>query len=309
MSAKRQSGMGRGLDAILSGTGISGSESLRRPVGYVNSIPSTQPAALSGTSEIPVTAIVPNPYQPRNNFDTSALEELAESIRTFGIIQPITVRLIDNGKYQIISGERRFRAARMAGLATIPAYVRDTDDQGMLEIAIVENIQREDLDPIEVALSYRRLMDECNLTHEQLSRRVGRRRASVTNCLRLLKLPPKVQHALKSRLLSVGHAKVLLSTDDAILQESLCDEVIRQDLSVRQLEERLSRAGKGANVPASGSEELPDDYYKVLEHLGKYFSNNISLRRTSSGKGTITIRFGSDREMQSFLKALDESGL
>ena len=299
-----------GLSAILGDK--NDISNLRGPVGYLNKdvVGAKEPQDTSDIIRIPVGMIEPNPFQPRQSFDQDALSELAESIRTFGLIQPITVRKKSEGKYQIISGERRFKACSMAGLDMIPAYIRDANDQGMLEMAIVENIQRENLDPIEVAMSYQRLIEECHLTQEQMAERVGKKRASVTNYLRLLKLPAKVQHDLKVGLLSVGHAKVLLAVEDQALQEDLCDEVIKNDLSVRQLEDKLRRlsagSGKDKTPPA---QQLPDDYYKVLEHIGKYFGNNISLRRSPSGKGSMTIRFDSDEEMSRFLRALEDSKL
>ena len=241
------------------------------------------------------------------SFDQEALEELAESIKTLGLIQPITVRRKADGRYQIISGERRFRACRLADMDMIPAYIRDTNDQGMLEMAIVENIQRENLDPIEVAMSYQRLIEECNLTQEQMAVRVGKKRASVTNYLRLLKLPAKLQHDLKVGLLSVGHAKVLLGVEDLKLQEYLCDLVIKEDLSVRQLEDKIKKL-TGQKAPENQEvQDLPEEYFKVLEIVGKYFENNISLKRAGNGKGTMTIHFGSDEEVRRFLKALEDS--
>jgi ParB family chromosome partitioning protein len=178
----------------------------------------------------------------------------------------------------------------------------------MLEMAIVENIQRENLDPIEVAMSYQRLIEECNLTQEQMAFRVGKKRASVTNFLRLLKLPAKIQHDLKAGLLSVGHAKVLLSVEQPLLQEALCDLVIKEDLSVRQLEEKLKKlTEEKVPVTAKAQQELPDEYFRVLEIVGKYFENNISLKRTKNGKGSMTIHFSSDEEVQKFLKALEDS--
>ena len=212
--AKIQHGLGKGLGALLGES--SDLSAIRQPVGYINKEIVTESSPAKDTSDIlriPVDLIEPNPFQPRKSFDAEALEELAESIRTFGLIQPLTVRAKSNGKYQIISGERRYRAARLAGLEMVPAYIRDASDQGMLEMAIVENIQRENLDPIEVAMSYQRLIDECNLTQEKMAERVGKKRASVTNYLRLLKLPAKVQHDLKVGLVSVGHAKVLLGLE------------------------------------------------------------------------------------------------
>lgn len=304
--AKIQHGLGKGLGALLGES--SDLSSIRQPVGYINKEIVTESSPAKDTSDIlriPVDLIEPNPFQPRKTFDAEALEELAESIRTFGLIQPLTVRAKSNGKYQIISGERRYRAARLAGLEMVPAYIRDASDQGMLEMAIVENIQRENLDPIEVAMSYQRLIDECNLTQEKMAERVGKKRASVTNYLRLLKLPAKVQHDLKVGLVSVGHAKVLLGLEDPAVQEALCDSIVKNGLSVRQLEDKIKRLSA---VPSEEHEqELPDFYYRVLEHIGRYFGDNISLRRGKSGKGTITIHFNSDAEMEGFLKALDEN--
>ena len=305
-SPKQTRGLGKGLGAIL-GDSVGDIDRLRKPVGYVNKqiVGAKEPQDTADILRIPVELIDPNPFQPRMSFDKEALAELMESIRTFGLIQPITVRKKGDGRYQIISGERRFKACQAAGMDMVPSYIRDANDQGMLEMAIVENIQRENLDPIEVAMSYQRLIEECNLTQEQMAERVGKKRVSVTNHLRLLKLPAKVQHDLKVGLLSVGHAKVLLGVDDPLVQEQLCDLVIKNDLSVRQLEDKI-RKMNSAEKEQTSEQELPDEYYKVLEHIGKYFSNNISLKRSSSGKGTMTIRFDSDEEIRKFLSVLDE---
>ena len=305
MAAKNQYGLGKGLGALLGGEDLS---ELRKPVGYINKeVVSTEgkPQDTSDVLRIPIDLIEPNPYQPRMTFASEAMQELADSIRTFGLIQPITVRR-KGDKYQIISGERRYRASIMAGMDMIPAYIRDASEQGMLEMAIVENIQRENLDPIEVAMSYQRLMDECSLTQEQMADRVGKKRASVANQLRLLKLPAKVQHDLKVGLVSVGHAKVLLGVEDAGTQEMLCDMIVKNGLSVRQLEEKIKAMGKKkAPVQEDGAQELPEMYYRLLENVGKYFGENISLKRTRDGKGTMTIKFDSDAQMEQFLKALD----
>ena len=309
--SKQQRGLGKGLGALLGGdTDLT---NIRKPVGYVNKQVVTETQVQTQDTadilRIPVDLIEPNPYQPRMSFDQEALEELADSIRTLGLIQPITVRKKSDNRYQIVSGERRFRACRLAGLDMIPAYIRDTNDQGMLEMAIVENIQREDLDPIEVALSYQRLIEECSLTQEQMAIRVGKKRASVTNYLRLLKLPAKIQHDLKVGLLSVGHAKVLLGVEDLKVQEYLCDLVIKESLSVRQLEEKIAKLAEPKKKPEADVEaqDLPDEYFKVLELVGKYFENNISLKRSGSGKGSMTIHFSSDDEVRRFLKALEDS--
>lgn len=309
--SKQARGLGKGLSALL-GDFPQFEEPQRKPVGYINKeIAGSKPVQDYGdVLRIPVDQIEPNPYQPRMAFDSDTLEELADSIRAFGLIQPISVRKIADGHFQIISGERRYRASKLAGMDIIPAYVRTADDQRMLEMAIVENIQRQDLDPIEVAMSYQRLMDECDLTQEKMAQRVGKKRASVANFLRLLKLPTKVQHDLKIGLLSTGHAKVLLSIEDPHIQELLCDLVIKDGLSVRQLEERVKRLSKGSQTAKSQKQQdLPEDYYRVLEHIGKFFDNSISLKRSPSGKGTMTIRFGSDEEMSKFLKALEDADI
>ena len=309
MSNKEPRGLGRGLGAILGDSAAL--DQLRKPVGYVNKEIVSNRTQSDGSADIvriPAGMIEPNPFQPRMSFDAEALEELTASIRSLGLIQPITVRKTDDGKYQIISGERRFRACKAAGMDMIPAYIRAASDQSMLEMAIVENIQREDLDPIEVALGYRRLIEECNLTQEQMASRIGKKRASVTNYLRLLRLPAKVQHDLKVGLLSVGHAKVILGVEDPRMQEELCDMTVKGGLSVRQLEDKVRKLERedGVRRPEY-TQELPDEYFRVLEHIGKYFEQDISLKRSSGGKGTMTIRFNSDEEVQRFLKALEDA--
>ena len=304
MATKNQYGLGKGLGALLGGEDLS---ELRKPVGYINKevvSAGDKPKDTSDVLRIPVDMIEPNPYQPRMSFDDEAMRELAQSIKTFGLIQPITVRRKGDDKYQIISGERRYRAATLAGMDMIPAYIRDASEQGMLEMAIVENIQRENLDPIEVAMSYQRLMDECRLTQEQMADRVGKKRASVANQLRLLKLPAKVQHDLKVGLVSVGHAKVLLGVENPEQQELLCDEIVKKGLSVRQLEEKVKSMVKLPKPKKEGPEELPQMYYRLLENVGRYFGENISLKRSESGKGTLTIKFDSDEQMERFLSAI-----
>ncbi|MCR5407746.1 MAG: ParB/RepB/Spo0J family partition protein [Bacteroidales bacterium] len=304
MATKNQYGLGKGLGALLGGEDLS---ELRKPVGYINKevvSAGDKPKDTSDVLRIPVDMIEPNPYQPRMSFDDDAMRELAQSIKTFGLIQPITVRRKGDDKYQIISGERRYRASILAGMDMIPAYIRDASEQGMLEMAIVENIQRENLDPIEVAMSYQRLMDECRLTQEQMADRVGKKRASVANQLRLLKLPAKVQHDLKVGLVSVGHAKVLLGVENPEQQEALCDEIVKKGLSVRQLEEKVKSMVKLPPRKKEEPGELPQMYYRLLENVGRYFGENISLKRSESGKGTLTIKFDSDEQMERFLSAI-----
>ena len=290
--------MGKGLGALIPGVdNLATSPAATAPVH--------NPASIC---EIPIDKISANPYQPRSNFDEEALAELTESIRQLGIIQPITVRKIGL-RYQIISGERRFKAASAAGLQTIPAYIKETDDQGMLEMAIVENIQREDLDAIEVALSFQRLMDECSLTQETMADKVGKKRATVANYLRLLKLPAEIQVCIRDKKISMGHAKAILSLSDPMAQLSLCDDIVKRNLSVRQAETKaqniLKRSDRSEeSEEKKASSELPDSYYRVLEIVGKYFGNNISVKRSEQGKGSFTIQFSSDAEVESFLRAL-----
>lgn len=311
MSNKEPRGLGRGLGALL-GDDIN-VDQFHKPVGYVNKeIAGARPRQdASDVLRIPVSMLDANPYQPRITFDQEALEELAASIRSLGLIQPITVRKVADGRYQIISGERRYKACRMAGMSMIPAYIRDADDRGMLEMALVENIQRENLDPIETALSFQRLIDECNLTQEAMADRVGKKRASVANTLRLLKLPVKIQHDLKVGLLSTGHAKALLSLPDAESQEKFCNLVIKEGLSVRELEELVRKYLKnpGAGREKAAPAELPVEYTRMLSHIGKYFTNEISVHRTSSGKGSMTVKFNSDEEVRAFLDALEKAGI
>ncbi len=314
----KKAALGKGLEALL------GNElgDLKQGVRYVSDTPygmeQVQTAEKEAgnvetpdqmISEIPVSQIEPNPFQPRKEFDEEALSELASSIKTLGLIQPITVRRINPTKFQIISGERRYRACRMAGVEKIPAYIRETDDVGMLEMAIVENLQRENLDPIEIALSFRRLIEECRLTQEEMAERVGKKRASVTNYLRLLKLSASAQYALKTGKISVGHAKVLLGIEDEAMQDRLCEETIASDLSVRQLEQKVRKTGSEEKKKQKEITELPEPYMRVLERIGKFFDNRISLKRNDSGKGMMTIHFESDKEVERFLKVLEDNDI
>ena len=302
--AKIQTGLGRGLGALISDV-----NSIQQSAGK----PAAQPARpLVSTSEIEISRIEPNPYNPRTEFNQEALEELAASIKLLGLIQPITVRPLENGRYQIISGERRYRASQMAGLEKIPAYVRKTDDQGMLEMAIVENIQREDLDSIEVALSFQRLIEECNLTQEAMAERVGKKRATVTNYLRLLRLPAEIQFAIRAKKISMGHAKALLSLESDKEQLKFANQIIEQDLSVRQIEQKIQKLGEKKEKKVKEEApviELPEGHFRVIEIIGKYFNNNITAKRDNKGAGEITIRFNSDKEVEDFLQALENSNI
>ena len=288
----KQKGLGRGLDAIF------GSEHLDARLK-----PMTEMA------EISVSAIFPNPTQPRTEFDEEALEELADSIRTLGVIQPITVKRTDDGRYLIISGESRWRAARKAGLESLPAYIREVDDENLHAMALVENIQREDLNAIEIALGMQRLIDECNLTQEALSEKVGKKRSTVSNYMRLLKLPNEVQLALKEGLISMGHAKAIAGAPEA-LQLRLLKKCIRKGLSVRQIEELVRALTDPAAKPAAPAEdeEYPESYARLVEQLEKFFSQEISIKRSKNGGGRIVIDFSDDRDIDRFIEKFEKRG-
>ena len=292
----KRSALGRGLGALLGDA-----DTLREPRD-IHRIVSGNPAAIN---EIAIDRIIPNPYQPRATFDPEALEELTDSIRTLGIIQPLTLRQTGPDSYQIISGERRYRAARTAGLTRVPAYIRQADDAAMLEMAIVENIQREDLNAIETALSFQRLIDECKLTQEAMALRVGKKRATITNYLRLLKLPDEIQKAIQIGKISVGHAKALLAAEDPNLQRRLCQNTIRNDWSVRQLEQKVQAlTQKPAPKPAE-AEKLPELFQSLTERVGRHFDGRVSVRRNTRGGGAITIRFDNQRQIEDFLNDLN----
>ncbi len=299
----KKSALGKGLGALISDVE---SLNINRPLEITSEM---TPASIS---EIPIELIETNPFQPRTSFDDELLSELADSIKTLGLIQPITVRQSNNNRYQIISGERRFRASSIAGLKKIPAYVRKADDQGMLEMAIVENIQRENLDSIEIAMSFQRLIEECSLTQEQMADRVGKKRTTVTNYLRLLKLPAEIQLAIRAKKITMGHARALLALDSNKKQLKLCNSIIEKDLSVRDTENKIKKMLQESpkKVIEEQNSNLDDSYFKVIEFLGRYFDNNISLKRDEkSGSGSITIRFKGDEEIQKFIKAIDNTNL
>lgn len=300
----KKTGLGKGLSALL---GDVDSTSYATPA--VNSVTLSDNHNPAVATFIPIEQIEPNPYQPRVTFDSEALDELASSIKSIGLIQPITVRQIAPNKYQIISGERRYRASKIAGLKSVPIYLHKVDDKNMLEMAIVENIQREDLDAIETALSFQRLIDECNLTQEEMAFRVGKKRSSITNYLRLLKLPAEIQKLVKIGAISMGHAKVLLGVTEESSLLPLCELIISNDLSVRQLEEKVASLGKSHEKKEKKEVSYPESYHKVAEIVGKYFNNNVSLKRNDKGNGSITIQFKNDSEVENFLQALENSKL
>jgi ParB family chromosome partitioning protein len=267
------------------------------------------------TLEVPVDAIEANPYQPRTDFDEQALEELAQSIRVHGIIQPLTLRRLQEGKYQLIAGERRWRAAQKAGLKNIPAYIRLADDQGMLEMAIVENIQRADLNSMEMAFSLQRLIDECKLTHEELSTRVGKQRSTVSNFLRLLKLPPQIQDALRKEVISMGHAKSIAGLEDISAQLMVLGEIIAKDLNVRDTEklvakyqESMNSQGqkKGSPDKKKGQSAKSADLHRIEQQLRAALGVKVELQYQDNGTGQIRIPFKSDKELNYILDLLED---
>jgi len=294
MSAVKRSALGKGLGALIEDAGTMND--------FVRN---------SSIDEIDINQIESNPFQPRTDFDEESLNELATSIKEIGIIQPITVRKSANGKFQLISGERRFRASIIAGLKTIPAYVRTADDQGMLEMALVENIQREDLDAIEIAISYQRLIEECTLTQESLSDRVGKKRSTITNYLRLLKLPAEIQLGIRKKMLSMGHARALINIEDANDQLYIFEQIINDGLSVRKVEDMV-RAIKEpeSNEVASKSSKKENSsdssYLDLKDQLANFFNSKIEFKRGSNGNGKIIIPFKSDEDLERIISIFDK---
>ena len=286
MSATKNRGLGRGLDAIFGTT-----------------TPAQQSKPMTEMAEVALSAIEPNPLQPRTMFDDEALQELSASIAQLGVIQPITVKR-DGEKYIIISGERRWRASEKAGLESIPAYIREVDDTTLHAMALVENIQREDLNAIEISLGMQRLIEECGLTQEALAERLGKKRSTVANYLRLLNLPEEVQFAIKGGIISMGHAKAIASAESKAKQLSLLKRCIKSNLSVRQLEElvRLASEKKAKVATSATDEEYPESYTRLVEQLEKFFSQDIAIKRGKNGGGKIIIDFTSDADIEKFVK-------
>lgn len=289
---KKKSGLGRGLGALLEDSGdkkkISGSGAT--PTGAI--------------SEIDVTKIETNPWQPRSDFDEQALNDLADSIKVQGIIQPITVRALSKDQFQLISGERRLQASKKAGLTKIPAYIRLADDQQMLEMALIENIQRENLNAIEIALSYQRLLAECDLKQEELGDRVGKNRSTVTNYLRLLKLPPDIQIALRDGKLSMGHARALISIDDVSRQLDIFKQIIAQDLSVRKVEELVRGVGK-KDSKTSTSGIVDPEIKNLQSKLSTHFGSRIAIKSDEKNRGEIKIPFQNTDDLNRILDILN----
>jgi len=301
MSTNKRNALGKGLSALLEDakTDITSSS---------KSVEGITPVAGS-IAEIPVSQIEANPFQPRTKFEKEALAELAESIQSLGIIQPVTVRKVGYDKYQLISGERRFKASQVAGLTSVPAYVRIANDQAMLEMALVENIQRENLDAIEIAISYKRLMDECGLTQEALSQKVGKQRSTIANYLRLLKLPAEIQLGIRENKITMGHARAIVNLDKAETQLEIYNKILTEDLSVRDVEDLARWQNKKPEslrrIKKSSASPLSDKLKKVNESIKVTFGKKAELRRQSSGKGKIVIPFTSDEDLERILTQLD----
>ena len=296
MNSNKRRALGRGLDAILSS-----------PETDITSKDISGEFVVGAIANIPIELIETNPFQPRDQFEEDSLKELSHSIKEQGIIQPITVRKIGYDKYQLISGERRLRASKLAGLKDIPAYIRIANDQQMLEMALVENIQREQLNSIEVAISFQRLLDECNLTQEQLSERVGKNRTTISNFIRLLKLAPEVQVIIRDGQISMGHARALISIEDSLTQIAIAKNIINKDLSVRDTEEIVRNLNKQTEKKAVKIVELPEPLKASKNKLTYMFGTKVDLNRNEKGKGSIVISFKNDNELNRILTLLGES--
>ena len=289
MAIQRRNALGRGLDSLI---GIS----------------EVRTDGSSAISEIDIESIHPNPDQPRRSFSDEALDELAASIRELGVIQPLSLRDAPDGGYQIIAGERRWRAARRAGLKSLPAYVRKASDSEVTEMALIENIQREDLNAIEVALAFRKLIDTYSLTQERLSERVGKSRSVITNHLRLLKLPAEIQIALRDRRLDMGHARALLSIDDPKLQLKIFKQILKEGLSVRMVEQLAREAAEGNDIdptPKRPAQQQSHDYDFFVRDLQQYFPTPVKFSRNASGKGSITLKFDNDEQLMQLVGAFE----
>lgn len=292
---KKFPALGRGLDALIS------------------TEEEVHTGGSSSISEVPVFKIKANPNQPRREFAPEALQELAESIRQIGIIQPVTLRLMDDGSYQIIAGERRWRASQMAGLTAIPAYVRTADDENMMQMALVENIQREDLNAIEIALAYQHLIEQYNLTQDKLSEKVGKNRATIANYLRLLKLPAQVQMALQNKEVDQGHARALLGLEKPSLQVKLYNEIREKGYSVRQVEEMVKALNSGETLKSGrhtlkgdAAKRLPEEYTELRTRLSERLGTKVQMTCSQQGKGKISIPFASEEELERIIALLDK---
>ena len=295
---KKNRGLGRGLDAIL-----------QSPETDITSRDISGDYVAGAVAEIDINLIEANPFQPRTEFDEEALGELAQSIKEQGVIQPVTVRKLGYNRYQLISGERRLRASKLAGLSKIPVFIRIANDEQMLELALIENIHRENLNAIEVAISYQRLIDECNLTQEQLSEKVGKSRSAIANFLRLLKLPAEIQIALRDGHISMAHARALINIDDKETQLKLLQQIIEEDLSVRQTEELAGRAKSTENNKEQRKQTnyLPDHFKAQIKTLSQALNTKVKVKRNVKGQGSVVIDFKNQEEFDRIIERFNSN--
>jgi len=292
MAVHKKFALGRGLDALIS-------------------MDEVKTEGSSSINEIELSKISVNPSQPRREFDQTALEELADSIKEIGIIQPITLRMISEDSYQIIAGERRYRATQLAGLPTITAYIRTADDENVMEMALIENIQREDLNSLEIALAYQHLIEQYNLTQERLSERVGKKRTTIANYLRLLKLPAQIQVALQNKTIDMGHARALITLNDPKLQVKMYEEILQHSYSVRKVEEIVKSLNEGETIKsgkktlATKGNKLPEEFNILKKHLSGFFNTKVQLSCTAKGKGKISIPFNNEEDLERIMEIFD----
>lgn len=290
--AQRRNTLGRGLDALLS-------------------MDEVKTEGSSSINEIELSKISVNPNQPRREFDETALQELSDSISEIGIIQPITLRKLSDEEYQIIAGERRYRASLKAGLSTIPAYIRTADDENVMEMALIENIQREDLNSVEIALAYQHLIEQYDLTQERLSERVGKKRTTIANYLRLLKLPASIQMAIQNKQIDMGHARALITLADPTLQVKVFDEILEHGYSVRKVEELVKSLSEGETIKSGGKKiapkraKLPEEFNLLKKHLSGFFNTKVQLTCSEKGKGKISIPFNNEEELERIMEMFD----
>lgn len=293
MTKKKSSGLGRGLGSILPDVDIDAAMG--------------KPNLTTSITTIPLDSIDANPFQPRKDFDQEALDDLAQSIRQQGVITPVTVRQMPDGKYQLIAGERRVRASQLAGLKEIPAYIRIATDTQMMEMALVENIQRENLNAMEIAFSYNALIEECQLTHEQLSEKVGKNRSTITNYLRLLNLPSETQLALSTDQITMAHARCLVNVEDTEQHLALLHDIINRQLSVRQTEQLVKELSNPKPVaPAHKRDDLPELHAASRSSLKQYLQSEVDIKRSRRGKGVLTIHFNNDRDFERIIKLINQ---
>ncbi|MBV9963387.1 MAG: ParB/RepB/Spo0J family partition protein [Parafilimonas sp.] len=299
MTKQNKEGLGKGIRSLLQNIDAD----LKTTTGNLKT---DVVEAATNILRIPVDQILPNPKNPRHDFNETALQELASSLKQFDIVQPLTVSKIGDKKYQLVAGERRLRAAKIAGLKDVPAYVRQSNDRELLELALLENLQREDLNAIEIGLSYKRMMDELNYTQEQVAERMGKERSTVTNYIRLLKLPPDIQVAVRNGELSMGHARAIINIDTVDKQLYLFHEIKEKQLSVRQTEELVRKLyrNSASAVKSSAKTNLNDAYKRIEDNLASYFSTKVTLKHGTNGKGNITIEYYSQEELNKILELM-----